>query len=117
MNCAQPPLLLIYLLLRIPAARRIAFHRNNAIGVGVIHRWTRSLSIVSVRSPWMDQPCQQRTRAPWRLEAYGGDTAAAELKSLLDDWQAMRRERRQTLQITAYGTGDPLWLRFGWSRA
>jgi protein-L-isoaspartate(D-aspartate) O-methyltransferase len=116
MNSAHPPLLLIYLLLKIPAARRLALHADGRLGVGVIHRSTRSLAFVSVPSPWMGQPEGRRRRAPWRLDAYGGDAAASELERLLANWEAMQRDGRRTLRITAHGRRDPLRLRFGWSR-
>lgn len=117
MNSAQPPLLLIYLLMRIPASRRLAIHNNKTLGVGLIHRRTRSLAFVSVRSPWMDRPEGQNTRARWRLDAYGGEMAAAELERVLMKWNAMQRAGRRDLRITASGPGVALRLRLGWTRS
>jgi protein-L-isoaspartate(D-aspartate) O-methyltransferase len=115
MSSADPPLLLIYLLLRIPGRRRVALHGDGTLGIGLIHRRTRSAAFVSVRSPWEGGSERQRTRALWRLEAYGGEAAAAELKALLVDWEALRRAGRNTLRITASGSGDTLSLRFVWA--
>ena len=117
MSSAHPPLLLIYLLLKIPANRRLAIRTNATLGVGLIHRRSRSLSFVSVRSPWTESPRSQKTRIRWRLDAYGGDAAAAELARLITEWKAMQQAGRQTLRITASGSGDRLGLRFGWHRS
>jgi hypothetical protein len=117
MSSAHPPLLLIYLLLRIPSARRLALHGDGTLGIGLIHRRTRSLAFVSVRSPWQGGSERQKARVLWRLDAYGGDAAALELKGLLADWEALRRAARNTLRITASGPGDTLRLRFAWVKA
>jgi protein-L-isoaspartate(D-aspartate) O-methyltransferase len=117
MSSAHPPLLLIYLLLRIPSARRLALHGDGTLGIGLIHRRTRSLAFVSVRSPWQGGSERQRTRVLWRLDAYGGEAAALELRGLLADWEALCRAARNTLRITASGPGDTLRLRFSWVKA
>lgn len=115
MNSAQPPWLLIYLLLRIPASRRVALDGDGRIGVGVIHRRSRSLAVVSLRSPWMRRPERQPTRTRWQLHAFGGEPAAAEMERLLGDWRAMQRGGHPVLRITADGEGETLRLRHGWS--
>jgi methyltransferase of FxLD system len=117
MSSAQPPLLLIYLLLKIPANQRLAIRSDATLGVGLIHRRSRSLSFVSVRSPWMEAARSQKTRIRWRLDAYGGDAAAAELSRLITEWKALQHAGRQTLRITASGSGDRSGLRYGWHRS
>jgi protein-L-isoaspartate(D-aspartate) O-methyltransferase len=114
MSSANPPLLLIYLLLGIPSRRRLLLHGDGALGIGLIHGPTPSAAFVSVRSPWEGGSVWQRTRVRWRLDAYGGDAAEVELKGLLADWEALRRAARNTLRITASGSGDTLRLRFAW---
>jgi protein-L-isoaspartate(D-aspartate) O-methyltransferase len=115
-SAADPPLLLIYLLLAIPANKRLAIHSDGTLGVGLIHRRSRSLAFVSVRTPWTEGPEWKNTRFRWRLDAYGGDHAAAELERLLQSWRAMRRADRQVLRIAAVGAGETLRLRFAWTR-
>lgn len=115
MNSTHPPLLLVYLLLKIHAPLRVAVHSGERMGIGLIHRRTGSLAVVSVRSPWMDRPEWHKMRARWRLDAYGGDAAAVELEQLLAEWRGIRRAGHQGLRITAYGSGKTLRLRFGWS--
>jgi hypothetical protein len=115
-SAADPPLLLIYLLLAIPANKRLAIHSDGILGVGLIHRRSRSLAFVSVRTPWTEGPEWKNTRFRWRLDAYGGDHAAADLERLLQNWRSMRRADRQVLRIAAVGAGETLRLRFGWTR-
>jgi protein-L-isoaspartate(D-aspartate) O-methyltransferase len=116
MSGAHPPLLLIYLLLNIPDSRRVAVHSHGRMGIGLIDRRTGSLGVVSVRSPWIGQADSHNPRARWRLDAYGGDEAAAELMRLLADWQAIQRRGERRLQITAGGPARVLELRFRWVR-
>ena len=114
MSSAQPPLMLIYLLSRIPESRRVALDTSGRIGIGLIHRRTRSLAIVSVPSPWRGRAdwCKQRNR--WRLDSYGGHEAAAEMKRVLADWRALQNAGRTELRMTAWGRGRALRLRFQW---
>jgi methyltransferase of FxLD system len=115
-SSAEPPLLLLYLLQKIPADRRLAIHSDAMLGVGLMHRRSRSLAFVSVQSPWMEAPDSRKTRAPWRLDSYGGDAAAGELERLLGEWEAMQAAGRQALRIVASGSGEVLRLRFRWER-
>jgi hypothetical protein len=108
-------------------------HDGEKLGVGLIDRRTRSLAFVSLRSPWAreaergkaaERPEPAKVRVRWRLEAYGGESAADELRRLLVPWEEMRRSRRQTLRITASGaragsgsgSGETLDLRFAWAK-
>lgn len=86
------------------------------LGVDLMHRRSRSLAFVSVQSPWMEAPDSRKTRAPWRLDSYGGDAAAGELERLLGEWEAMQAAGRQALRIVASGSGEVLRLRFRWER-
>jgi protein-L-isoaspartate(D-aspartate) O-methyltransferase len=113
MSSAHPPLLLLYLLLKIPAGRRLGMHDGERLGVGVIDRRTRSLAFVSLRSPWAREsergdaagrPEPAKIRVRWRLDAYGGESAADELRRLLATWAQMRKSGRQTLRITGSGS-------------
>jgi protein-L-isoaspartate(D-aspartate) O-methyltransferase len=109
----QPPMLLLYLLLAIPAARRVSFSTSARMGIGLIEG-RDSLAIVSVRTPWRaDEPASSRAR--WRLDAYGGDQAARRLEHLLDEWQNMQRRRQITLQATATPRDGKTGLAFTWT--
>jgi hypothetical protein len=117
MSSARPPLLLIYLLLNIPAARRVSITEPGRLGVGLIDRRGRSLAIVSLRSPWGSDLDKPDARVRWRLDAYGGDTAADQLDQIISDWQQLQREHRTELQITARAQKNALRLSFAWSDA
>ncbi len=117
MRSAKPPLLLIYLLLSIPAARRVTMTDPGRLGVGLVHRQSRSLALVSLRSPWNTNIDKPGTRVRWRLDAYGGDTAADRLDQLIDGWQQFEREHRTKLQISARAHDDALRLTFAWTQA
>lgn len=115
MSTARPPLMLIYLLLRIPAARRVSLRQDGRLGVGMIDRRSRSLAVVSVR--WSSDVDTPEGRVRWRLDAYGDDAAAIRLDHLIAGWQELRREHRTRLEMTAGVDADPLRLAFAWSRA
>jgi methyltransferase of FxLD system len=115
LSSARPPLMLIYLLSRIPHSRRVALNAPGRIGVGLVDRRSRSLGIVSVRNPWMDKRDRGARRARWRLDAYGGDDAASELKQILAEWRALRKSGRTQLRVTAWGPDKALRLGFEWS--
>jgi protein-L-isoaspartate(D-aspartate) O-methyltransferase len=117
MNSMQPPLLLIYLLSRIPNSRRIAVYGDGRLGVGILDRRTGSLGVVSIRSPWMNNHTSSRRQTQWRLDGYGGDAAAADLKRLLYVWEDLQRAGRTQLLITAVGRGPTLRLRLNWTDA
>ncbi len=114
MSGARPPLLLIYLLLRIPAARRVSVSHEGRLGVGMIDR--KSLAVVSLRSPWRSDAGGRGARARWRLDAYGNDSAAIRLERLLAEWRALQRTGQTTLQVTAHRRAGAVPLRFAWSR-
>jgi methyltransferase of FxLD system len=111
----QPPLLLLYLLLNIPANRRLSLHQPARWGLGLVHRASQSAAVVSLRSPWGDYGTQQPTRARWRLDAYGLDDAATELDRLLTQWQELDRGGHAALHVTGRGRGNTMRLRFAWS--
>jgi len=111
---SRPPLVLLYLMLNIPASRRVSVTQDGRLGIGVIHPRRQSLALVSLRTPWQSGA---DSRARWRLDAYGeDDAAAAELNDLLDQWERLRRAGRTKLELTAQGPGDPLELSFNWAR-
>ena len=111
---SQPPLLLLYLLLNIPAKRRLSLDQRGRWGVGIVDRRSQSAAIVSLRSPWRKDKTPQR-RARWRLDAYGADTAAARLDDLLTQWRELEHAGRTKLRITARGQADRLRLSFAWA--
>ena len=115
LSSARPPLMLIYLLLRIPATRRVSLSQDERLGIGIVDRPSRSLAIVSLRSPWNSDIDTPDRRVRWRLDAYGNDTAAVELDQLLSEWQRLRHEHRTRLEVIAQGHADPLRLSFAWS--
>lgn len=116
MSGAKPPLLLIYLLLSIPARRRLLLQTRDSLGVGLIHRPSRSAAFVSVPTPWRDQPERYTGRVRWRLDGYGRGAAATEIQALLTEWRALRRRHAQ-LHITASGSSDNLDVSFAWNPA
>jgi methyltransferase of FxLD system len=117
MSSTKPPLFLIYLLLTIPAKQRISLSDDHRLGVGLIDRQTRSLAVISLRSPWSSNPDTRRTRPGWRLDAFGGDAAAIQLDQLASEWRQLQRERRTTLVVTARHHRGAVRLNFGWTTA
>jgi len=111
---SHAPMLLIYLLLTIPAGRRVAVQGGGRLGIGIVDRGAGGLAVLSVRSPWASGGDRHRTRTRWRLDGYGSGSAVAELESLLEDWRELRRAGRDRLRLTAYGSGERLRLRFAW---
>jgi hypothetical protein len=111
----QPPLLLLYLLLNIPAEQRLSLNQPGRWGIGHVDRRTQSAAIVSVRSPWTKGPGKPPARARWRLDAYGPDAAASKLDQLLTRWQQLERAGNTTLRITARCSGRALHLSFAWA--
>jgi hypothetical protein len=115
MSSTKPPLLLIYLLLTIPAAQRVSLMQDGRLGVGLIDRRSRSLAVVSLLSPWNSDADTRTTRPRWRLDAYGSDTAAIQLDSLVSEWHELRREHRTELQLTARTHTDAMRVSYAWS--
>ncbi len=111
----RPPLLLLYLLLQIPAKRRLSFNQPGRWGVGIIDRRSQSAAIVSLRSPWSGAHDEPERRARWRLDAYGGDTAANQLEHLLTQWRDLEKAGQSKLRITARGSDTTLHLTFTWA--
>jgi hypothetical protein len=113
----QPPLLLLHLLLNIPAKRRVSLHQPGRWGVGIVDRRSQSAAIVSLRSPWGKADETPQRRARWRLDAYGADTAAAQLDELLTQWRELEHAGQTKLRITARGQTSPLRLTFAWGES
>lgn len=111
----RPPLLLIYLLLNLPTKRRLWSSQRGRWEVGLVDRRGQSAAIVSLRSPGNDSDEKPPPRVRWRLDAYGGDSAATELDQLIRQWQALQRAGQIKLRIAARGPADPLRLRFAWA--
>jgi hypothetical protein len=114
MGDGETPLLLVFLLLNIPARRRITLISDRRQGIGLVDRAGASAAVFSVRSPWSHGPTRSGRRARWRLDAYGGRTAVGELEGRLREWRRLGRGRSRRLSITAYGAGEALKLRFRW---
>ena len=116
LDSSQPPLLLIYLLLKIPPGRRLSLRNDGRLGIGIIDRRGRGLAVVSVPSPWMGGAYERGVRARWRLDAYGSDGAARELEQLLHEWRELQRTGHTALRVTAERHADSVRLRFDWER-
>jgi protein-L-isoaspartate(D-aspartate) O-methyltransferase len=114
---SDPPLLLIYLLLEIPASRRVSVHGAGRLGIGLVDPSAGGLAVVSVPTPWKPGTVRREKRARWRLDAYGHGAAADELEALLAAWREMQSTGRDRLALTAYGPGEALRLRFAWRAA
>jgi methyltransferase of FxLD system len=112
----RAPMLLLYLLLNIPAKRRVSFSQAGRVGIGIVHRRSQSVAIVSVRSPWRSGDQEDARRARWRVNAYGADTAATELDELIDQWRELERTGRTKLRITGEGRARALRLTFAWTQ-
>ena len=111
----QPPLVLLYLLLTIPATRRLSLSRPGRWGLGIVDRRSRSAAIVSLRSPWEIGAKAPERRARWRLDAYGANAAATELDELITRWRELEHAGHTTLRITARGRASALHLTFAWA--
>ena len=116
LNSMQPPGLLLYLQLNIPAKRRVSLHQAGRFGIGLVDRASQSAAILSLRSPWQDTSGKPAARARWRLDAYAGDDAATELDELLAQWQQLERAGQTTLDITVRTRAGRLQLRLAWTR-
>jgi hypothetical protein len=116
MSSSKPPLFLIYLLLRIPAAKRVSLMQDGRLGLGLIDSRSRSLAVISLRSPWSGAAGTRQARPRWRLDSYGNDTAAIQLEQLAADWRDLQREQRTRLSITGRPDAQTLRLTFGWAR-
>ena len=110
----QPPLLLLHLLLNIPAKQGLSLNQPGRWGLGLVDRRSQSTAIVSLRSPWGNGDTTPERRARWRLDAYGGDTAAAQLNELVTQWRELEHAGQTKLRITARGRASPLDLSFAW---
>jgi protein-L-isoaspartate(D-aspartate) O-methyltransferase len=113
----QPPLLLLHLLLNIPAKQRLSFNQPGRWGIGIVDRRSQSAAIVSLRSPWDNGDKTPERRARWRLDAYGADTAAAQLDELLTQWRELEHAGQTKLRITARGQASTLHLTFAWAES
>jgi len=109
-----PPSLLIYLMLKIPAERRVSLRHRGRWGIGLVNR--QSTAIVTLRSPWSENT-NTPSRARWRMDAYGTTHAANELERLLDDWQQLERHHQTNLRINTRRHNDKVRLTFGWTTA
>lgn len=119
MGSRQLPLMLVYLLHAIPDRRRVSVQSEHRIGIGVLDRRSASLAVLSMPSPWSSENSPASGSARWRLDAYGGDGAAVEFEQVLAGWRELQRgvvgsAVEPGLQITAYGQGEVLRLRWRW---
>jgi methyltransferase of FxLD system len=113
----HPPLLLLHLLLNIPAKQRLSLNQPGRWGVGIVDRRSQSAAIVSLRSPWENGEKTPERQARWRLDAYGADTAAANLDELLTQWRELEHAGQTKLRVTAGGQASTLRLTFGWDES
>lgn len=117
MGSGATPLLLIYLLTRIPAGRRIAPVGEREHGIGLVDPASGSIALLTVPSPWGPRATRGDDRVHWRLRAYGGVAAATEMERLLAGWRQLVDScdgEQPRLRLTAYGRGEQLSLRLRW---
>jgi methyltransferase of FxLD system len=117
MGSGATPLLLIYLLTRIPASRRIAPVGEREHGVGLVDPASGSIALLTVPSPWGPRATRGDDRVRWRLHAYGGVAAATKIERLLAGWGQLVDScegEQPRLRLTAYGRGEQLSLRLRW---
>jgi protein-L-isoaspartate(D-aspartate) O-methyltransferase len=117
MGNGATPLLLIYLLTRIPPGRRIAPVGECDHGVGLVDTASGSIALLTVPSPWGPGRSRRDDRVRWRLHAYSGGAAATEMEGLLAGWGELvdRCDGDQPrLRLTAYGRAEQLSVRFSW---
>jgi protein-L-isoaspartate(D-aspartate) O-methyltransferase len=117
MGAGAVPLLLVYLLTRIPAGRRIASVGERTHGVGLVDPATGSVALFTVPSPWDRERTRREDQVRWRLHAYGGGSAAGQLERLLAGWTELvggHGGAQPPLKLTAYGSAEQLSLRFRW---
>ncbi len=110
----RPPLLLLYLLLSVPAKRRLSLDQPGRWGVGIVDRRSQSAAIVPCEVPGATVTIPQR-RARWRLDTYGADIAAARLEEPLTQWQELEQAGQTKLRITA--RSNPATYRAGHAAA
>ncbi|MDQ6816485.1 MAG: hypothetical protein M3018_03635 [Actinomycetota bacterium] len=107
------PGVLIYLMVRIPAPRRIWIRHAGRCGVGMLDVRRAGVAAVTVPNVWELEPAKA-SQARWRLEGWGDGGVAAELERLVTDWQTLQRERRDRLEIAAHPAGETMRLSFSW---
>lgn len=112
----QPPLPLLYLLLNIPSKRRVWLHQPGRWGIGLVDRRSQSTAILSLPSTWRHNGESAPRRGRWRLDGYGGGSAASELDQLLTQWRELERSDQSALRVTASGRGETLRLTFAWTQ-
>ena len=109
------PLILIFLLSVIPAARRVWIRSGARHGIGAVDRRGRGLAAVSSQSTWSSSSPEGSARARWRLDSYGaGGDAGEELLAALQTWRRLQRAGRMTLAITARPAGEVMRVRYEW---
>jgi protein-L-isoaspartate(D-aspartate) O-methyltransferase len=110
------PAVLIFLMVEIPAGRRIWIRAAGRHGVGMLGTAGRSVAAVTLRDVW-ELGSEKARSTRWRLEAWGEEGAQLELERLLASWHALVREGRDQLEITARPAGETLDLRFSWAQS
>ncbi len=109
------PLILIYLLISIPSARRVWVRHGKWHGIGIVDGRGGGLAVLSIPSVWDTNPDAAAARARWRMESYGeSDKPRAELEDLLDRWHALDRTSPHGPEVTARLAGETMRLSLRW---
>lgn len=107
------PAILIYLMVKIPAGRRVWIRHSGRHGVALIDPRGPGIAAVTVPNLWSLPSTAKLAR--WRLEGWGEERALEGLKAMVNDWRLLERERRDHLEITARPAGETLRLSFSWT--
>jgi protein-L-isoaspartate(D-aspartate) O-methyltransferase len=110
----SPPAPLLWLIARLPAARRIELHADGRVAVGIAAR-DGSAAVASFRVPRLGRsdplPAHHHAaRHHWWVEGYGETAPIGELTRMIDEWRALpipsaglhidvRRSRREHADI------------------
>ena len=116
-----PPSLLLHLLMRVPATRRIELYRDGRQALGLMSPDGRDIAVASVpvrrmiRDSGLDARRHSR-RDSWRIDTFGGAAMVGELEQIVEEWRALTRSGRTRLQIEARrsSAGSSADLRLVW---
>jgi protein-L-isoaspartate(D-aspartate) O-methyltransferase len=107
------PLIVAYLLTRIPRRHRVWIRAEARHGIGLVDARSRSAALLTVPDTWVPTANPPRSRIAWHLHAFGkNDTAAQNLIALTSEFGRLRNPEPS---ITAKPARHGMRLSASWS--